>query len=196
MSEISQELTARLRTAHGYMQEKDWAQGTEQAHSGAVCVTGAVRLCAPQNGDEHLIRAVMRHMGRAEEWNDAKGRKKTEVLNFLSTFAITDADLEATFGPHWEAVVKLVRQAAALTLEQAQTLATAWGAAEAAARDAAWDAARGAARDAARAATWDAAWDAARAAARAAALASVARDLISPEHYRTLMAPWWSVFGE
>mgnify|MGYP001053436652 CR=1 FL=1 len=180
MSEISEALTNRVRTAHGYMQEKDWAQGTEQAHSGAVCVTGAVRLCAPQNGDEHLIRAVMRHMGRAEEWNDAKGRKKTEVLNFLSTFEITDADLKATFGPHWEAVVTLVRQTAALTLEQAETIA--------AARRVALGAARFAARDAARDAAWDAVWD--------AAFATVVQDLIDPEHYRTLMAPWWSVFGK
>ena len=64
-------------------------------------------------------------------------------------------------------------------------------AARAAARDAAGDAARAAARDAARAAARDAARDA----AGAAAWALVVRDLIDPEQYRFLVAPWASVCG-
>ena len=51
------------------------------------------------------------------------------------------------------------------------------GALSLAAREAAWDAAR----DAALEATWDDAWE--------AVLATAVRDVISPEHYATLMAP-------
>ena len=48
-----------------------------------------------------------------------------------------------------------------------------------------WDAAQDAARDAAQAAMWDVAWDD----AWEAVLATAVRDVISPEHYATLMAP-------
>ena len=45
-------------------------------------------------------------------------------------------------------------------------------------------------------AAWDAARDAARAAARDAALATLVRDLITPEQYDLLMAPWRTVIGD
>ena len=48
-----------------------------------------------------------------------------------------------------------------------------------------WDAAQDAARDAAQVAMWDIAWGG----PWAAVLATAVRDVISPEHYATLMAP-------
>ncbi|MFI1942219.1 hypothetical protein ACH44C_34445 [Streptomyces purpureus] len=184
---IAVALTARLRTAGTYMTEHGWTQGIEQNDLGQVCLTGAIRLCAPQTGDESLIRAVLRHQNRAEDWNDTDGRTADEVLSVLTTVEITDADLEATFGPQWAGVVCVVRQAATLTAKQAETIYVAW----AAAGDATWDAAWGAAR-AATLATW-AARDA-RAAAGGAARAEVVRHLITPEQYNALTAPWRAAF--
>ena len=76
------------------------------------------------------------------------------------------------FGPQGAEVVAILDRAAKLTTEEVENLA--------AARDAAWDAA------------WAAAW----AAARDAAAATLARDLITPEDYDILMAPWLEVMGD
>jgi hypothetical protein len=51
------------------------------------------------------------------------------------------------------------------------------------------------AEDAARDAARDAAWGAARDAALDAALALLVRDLITPEHYRTITRAWATVVG-
>ena len=91
-------------------------------------------------------------------------------------------------------VVALIEEIGALSLAAREA---AWDAARDAALDAAWDAAWHAARDAARDAALDAALDAARDAALEATwddaweavLATAVRDVISPEHYATLMAP-------
>ncbi|MGW1814104.1 hypothetical protein ACWCQM_11160 [Streptomyces sp. NPDC002125] len=129
--------------------------------------------------------------------------------------AITDTDLEATFGPGWAGVAQVVRQAASLTADQA-------GRIHDAARDAAWADARPAAEDAARAAartsgradawhaaraatwnagwhasresTWDRTWDTAWAASWSAAWAAVVRDLITPDQHDTLTGPWRAAF--
>ena len=105
-------------------------------------------------------------------------------------------------GPQGVEVAAIIERAGRLTRDEAMRLAAARAAARdatmAATTDAAWDAARAAARDATMAATTDAAWDAARAAAwaaRDAALATLTRDIITPEQYDTLMAPWREVIG-
>lgn len=204
---IPNDYTDRLRLAHDYMQKKGWAQGTEQGDNGSVCLTGAIRLCAPQNGDEYLIRGVLRHLGRAEEWNDDDERTEEEVLDYLCAEEITDADLEVTFGPNWSDVVRLVREAATLTPGRARMIQVvqvdqdaARVAAQDAARVAAQVATRNAARDAAQDAAWDAAQDATRNAAQGAAwdaaLAVVVSDLISKEHFDLLMGPWRAAFPD
>jgi hypothetical protein len=107
------------------------------------------------------------------------------------------------FGPNGEAVVAVIDRARTLTADELTRLdaagAAAWDAARAAARaaawDEAWDAAGAAAWDAARDEAWDEAWDAAWAAARDAARAELVRDLITPEQYDNLTAPWRSVVG-
>ena len=112
------------------------------------------------------------------------------------------------YGPNGEALEKIIERAKVMTEDEAQRLA--------AARNAAWDAwdARGAAWDAwdavwdawgavwdawgARGAAWDArgaAWDA-RYAVNDALLAEITRDLITPEQYDLLTAPWRTVIGE
>jgi len=218
------DLTPRLRLAADHMEQHGWTQGEERNDQGEVCLTGAIRYCAPQTGDEYLIREVLRRLYRAEAWNDSPGRTEGEVLDVLRTTEITDADLAETFGPQWEHIVALVRRVTTLTQAEAERLdaarvaarVAAWDAARDAARDAAWDAARDAARDAAGAAAWDAAWDAAGAAARDAAWdaardatwdaagdaaeALALRDLVGKNgftqgHYDTLTTPWRTVIG-
>ena len=106
------------------------------------------------------------------------------------------------FGPQGVEVVAILDRTRRLTAKEAERLAagardaTAWDATRGAAWDAAWDATRGAA--------WNAAWEATRKAARGAAgavswdaaAATLARDLIAPEQYDLLMAPWLAVMGD
>ena len=106
------------------------------------------------------------------------------------------------FGPQGVEVAAILDRTRRLTAKEAERLAagardaTAWDATRGAAWDAAWDATRGAA--------WNAAWDATRKAARGAAgavswdaaAATLARDLITPEQYDLLMAPWLAVVGD
>jgi hypothetical protein len=190
------------------IEHRGWAKGTLETAAGAVCATGAVRYCDLQPGEWLVVRAVMRHRDHAEEWNDEDERTEADVLGWLRTAdPITDAELAEVFGPQWEPIVALIHRAAVLTEDEAKrmdaTRDAAWAAARdaawAAARDAAWAAARDATRDAAWAAAWaaawDATWDATRAAAWDATRALVVRDVLDPQHYRTLIHPWASVIG-
>ena len=94
-------------------------------------------------------------------------------------------------GPQGEQVAALIERVRRLTAVEVERLAAAW--------DAVWDAARDGARDAAWDAAWDAVWDAvwvtSRVGARDASLALLTRDLISTEHYDTLIGPWRDVIG-
>jgi hypothetical protein len=211
---MSIDLTHVAREAAEWFNDHEWVQG-QWGDSEKGCLHQAVRVCDPQPGDGYIVSAVLTHLGYSTGWNDTAGRTRDEVLAVLASVSVTDAELEATFGPNWRGVVSVVRQSAALTPEQAQELDAAryaawyaarhaaWAfaryAARDAARDAAWDAARDAAWDAALDAALDAAWDAAWAAARdaawGAALATVARDLITVEQYDILTGPWVSVVG-
>ena len=134
------DMTPRLRQAADYLHKHGWTIGTEKDRQGRVCLTGAIRYCAPQTGDEYLIREVLRKRGRAESWND-RGATAEQVEGYLRTAEIADADLMDTFGPEWQTIVALVRNIAALETKTVIRLGAAWGAAW----DAAWDAARGAA---------------------------------------------------
>jgi len=188
------DLTHVAREAADWLTTREWVQG-EWGDDTKGCLHQAVRVCDPQPGDGYIVSAVLTHLGYPTSWNDAEGRTEDEVLDVLRSVHVTDAELEATFGPMWREVVFLVRQAAALTPEQAEQIRAAGAAAGAAARDAARAAAGAAAWAAARAAAWAAAGAAARDAARDAALATVVRDLITPEQYDTLTGPWVSVMG-
>lgn len=198
-----------LSPAAQELRSRGWVQNAMEDGEGRVCLTGALKVCDMQPGDWLLARAVLRREGRDERWNDTAGRTEGEVLAVLDGRHVTDADLEATFGPQWEAIVRLVRRAATLTENEADRLraarVAAWVAARVAARDAAgaaaWGAARDAAGDAAGAAAWDAAGAAAWAAARDAAAALVVADLVgqhglTQEHVDLLLGPWIEVCGD
>jgi len=194
----------RLQLAAEYIETHGWVQGTEKSDGGQVCLHGAIKFCAPADGDTEIIRAMMRREGYSESWNDADGRNVSDVLTALHAVSVTDEDLAATFGPQWDAVVTLARRAATLTAEESSRLATAWNAARAVAWVDARAAAGVAAVVAARTAAGDAVMDVARGAARDAAVvaawALVIRDLIgqhgfTQEHYDTLTAPWATTIG-
>ena len=157
------------------LDEHGWAQGVWTASDGAICAHQAIRLCAPQPGDAHLIEAVATAQGWGTDWNDDAETTEADVRARLAGGVdVTDADLADVFGPQWRAVVRVVRKAAALTPGEADELAAAryaardatWYAARNATRDATWYATRGAARYAARNAARDAARRAARNATR------------------------------
>ena len=184
------------------MLEGHWRQG-DYGDTEAMCLHGAIRRCCPVPGDAHLIEQVEARLGRwSTTWNDDDNRTEGEVVALARRgWDITDADLAATFGPQWRAVVALVRRAATLTADEAERLraarvavrAAAGAAARAAARAAAKGAAKGAALDAAGAAAGDAAWDPAR--------AVVTWDLATDDGPYTpamrdlLLAPWVEVCG-
>ena len=160
------------------LDEHGWAQGVWTASDGAICAHQAIRLCAPQPGDAHLIEAVATAQGWGTDWNDDAETTETDVRARLAGGVdVTDSDLADVFGPQWRAVVRVVRKAAALTPGEADELA----AARNAARDAARNAARNAARDAARYAARGAARYAARGAAWDAAWVAVVWDLATPD---------------
>jgi hypothetical protein len=208
-------LTPRLRLAAKYLHEHGWAQDEERNSKGQVCITGAIRYCVPQNGDEYLAREVLRNRNRAENWNDNLATTAEEVEEYLRTTAITDADLANTFGPEWQTIVTLVRRIATLTAAQLERLGAVVSPKQLAAFNIAQNAVLNAGRyaewyaagDAARDAEWDvvqrvADWSTARGStARDAALAVIARDLIgkhgfTQNHYDTLTGPWRETIGQ
>ena len=158
--------------------EGHWTQGANR-DGDRMCLVGGLEACGLAPGEWLIARAVARHRGHGEGWNDDPARTEGEVVGWLrSAEPITPGELGEVFGPQSEHVCALVLRAARLTDNDAKSPAAAWDAA----RDAAWDAARAAARAAA------------LAAARAAA-AVVVRDLITPEQYALLAGPWESVMG-
>ena len=185
-----------------------WMQH-EQRDGDRMCLVGGLEACGLAPGEWLIARAVTRHRGHGEKWNDASGRTEADVVSWLrSAEPITPGELAEVFGPQWEQVCALVLRAARLTGEEAQALRTtraaAWDAAWAATRDATWEAARDA--------TWSSTWprEAAWAATRDATWALTVRDLIgrlldlgdvaprhgfTQQHYDTLTGPWRKVIG-
>lgn len=94
-------------------------------------------------------------------------------------------------GPNGEDVVALIERARTLTADEIKRMSVDRDAA----RDAAWGAAWNAARNAGRGAVWYAARGVARGVVWGAVTITV-RDLITQEHYDTLMAPWRAGVGE
>lgn len=112
------------------------------------------------------------------------------------------------YGPNGEAVVAFLERVERLTSEELQRLAAAWnGTRSATAWRAALEAVRSASRETARPAWCDAlegvrraergtALPSARAAAADVAVALSVRDLITPEQFEVLSAPWREVIGD
>ena len=107
------------------------------------------------------------------------------------------------FGPYGKQVVAIIDRCKTMTEAEAEAMRAAWNAeryttwnvALDAAGDAAWDVVWDAERYTATDVAWaalDAAWDA----ERYTTLAYLAKDLITDEHFRLLVAPWESVMGK
>lgn len=172
--------------------EGHWMQG--DMHDGdRMCLVGGLESCGLAHGEWLIARAVARHRGHGESWNDQRNRTEAEVVGWLRTAdPITADELADVFGPQWEPVCALILRAVTLTGDEARRL----DAARVAARVAAWDAARVAVWDA----VWDAVWVAAGDAVWDAARALVVRDMIGQHgftqaHYDALTRPWATVIG-
>ena len=198
------DLRPRLRLAAQALIENGWTTGTERDETtGQMCLTGAVRYCAPQDGDEYIIREVLRRRDRAEEWNDNSASGAGEVIGYLATADITDADLVDTFGPQALEFVAQIRRMYELTDRQWDRLASSRATlrlASWATSLASWDASRTASRTASREASWEASRDASRTASWEASVALNSRDLIgqhgfTQEHYDLLSGPWRTTIG-
>ena len=116
---------------------RGWTQGEWESEEG-VCLHQAIRLCSPQKGDAFIIEQVYQRRGHGTEFNDRDGTTRADVVAVIKESPdITDEELEQTFGPQWQTIVRLVRISASLTAEQADRLAATWAAAGDAARAAA-----------------------------------------------------------
>ena len=112
---------------------------------------------------------------RAAVWQPEPDALPTKAASWQWR-VVEELDATLTLGPQGREVAALIERAARLTGDEVAGLATAWYAAGDVTRDAAWYAARDAARD--------------------AILATLVRDLITPEQYDLLMAPWRTVIGD
>lgn len=123
----SETLTARMRRAAAFMREHGWTQNQEiDDQSGAVCLTGAIRRCAPENGDEFAIQTVLRDLETDERWNDQSDQTMEKVVAYLESFDLHDELLAQTFGPNWRAVLFHIRQAASVPPEAVAKICEAW----------------------------------------------------------------------
>ena len=114
----------------------------------------------------------------------------------LAWRVVEELPAHEALGPQGAEVAAIIERASRLTPDEMQALHTTRSAPQGSVWYAAWYAARDAARGAERSSSWSAAWYAARDAAWDAAGATLVRDLILPEHYGTLMAPWLSVLTQ
>jgi len=161
-----------------------WTPGAEREADGRMCLTGGLKHCGLAPGEWLIARAVARHRGHGEQWNDAPGRTETEVLGWLrSAVPVTNTELARVFGPQWEPVCVLVMRAASLTYDEACHLDAAWDASRSTSMDTAWFAARDAASAAARDGTW------------ALSVRDLIGDKFTQAHYHRPTGPWRTVIG-
>lgn len=195
------------------IEAKGWVQETLE-NDGGVCITGALKYCEPQPGDQYILRAALRHRKHAESWNDAKDTTKSVVLSWLrQAEPVTDAELTVVFGPQWESIITLIHRAAVLSSDEIKILEISnvdWIENEAWDANVDWTAiaARSSTSRVCAAVTWEATWEATRAnleSATAAAAATAAgalaiRDFIGDRftqaHYDLLTKPWRTVIGK
>lgn len=86
---VHTEASRMLRDAREHIERVGWAQGTERASNGAVCL---IRALKDVNGHKHgeaakfeAYRIVYQLIGTTSipDWNDALGREKLDVLEML-----------------------------------------------------------------------------------------------------------------
>lgn len=176
-----------------------------------TCAHGAVlSVCGAHPGDQYMWRPILRARGLTEFEQDLHD-KRWATRRLRRYEAPTVGEMAEAFGPNWEQVRTVVRQAATITGKQAKQLSAArvatrdaaWYAAWYATRYAAWNVARVVARDAVWAAARADAWDAGVPALAVADVVSAAcvADLIGQHgftqaHYDELLAPWRAEFPD
>ncbi len=183
---------------------RNWIQDAWFDDKGGMCLHQGIRQCAQQPGDAYIIEAVANQQGWGIDWNDTPGRTFDDLKSRLVEHReIFPDELEAEFGPNWQSIVALARQAATLTKQDTQYLTwdtQRWSRKLLIAREVVSEiTARATARRVARAAVQEAVIDTidspiAISAVADAARAIVVRDLITQEHYDILTEAWRSMF--
>lgn len=103
------------------LEEHGWAQGAAVDDSGGLCHLTALR--AATGADGYLVEQVWHRIGRGTDWNDQA--TWDEVVGFIRTAQVTDADLEWVFGPQWAQVRRIVHRAALFNARDRKRIAAA-----------------------------------------------------------------------
>lgn len=123
MSTLIRTLNDRLAQSRGFIREHGWTRNTLGDELNGYCMYGAI--CRTGLDGLHVVlrRLAMAkaHASDLETFNDTIVLNKYQAMQSLD-FDITPAALEAVYGPHYEAVVGLIRQVAHLTYEQTAAL--------------------------------------------------------------------------
>jgi hypothetical protein len=119
VSTLTHELYLRLRQARGFLKECGWQRHTMGDAQDGYCITGAIRRTGLDGLHVVMRRMVALHIGDelVENFNDTKIINRFEAMQVLD-FRPDVAMLAQAYGPHYEAVIGLVRQIAHLTQTQ------------------------------------------------------------------------------
>jgi hypothetical protein len=123
VSILTHELYLRLRQARGFLKECGWQQHTMGDAQDGYCITGAIRRTGLDGLHVVLRRMVALRIGDelVENFNDTKIINRFEAMQVLD-FTPTVAMLQQAYGPHYEAVIGLIRQLAHLTHDQVEQI--------------------------------------------------------------------------
>ena len=93
-----------------------WVQGATRTRRGAAaCLHAAIRDTEYVRGDAALIEQVAIQQGWGQAFNDDQSTVFDDVRRVLNEHQVIGAgELAETFGPNWELVTTIVRQAASL----------------------------------------------------------------------------------
>ncbi|MEV3996698.1 hypothetical protein AB0K62_13610 [Streptomyces halstedii] len=118
---VPADLTARLRQAAAYLRAAEATQGG----SSRVSLAQVVCDCAPFDAIRTILEAMLEYSPQlgTPDWYLSRTADAV-VLDFLDTRVIDTSDLEATFGPGWPGVVRVVQYLATeVTPETGRALA-------------------------------------------------------------------------
>lgn len=123
MTQLTHILYTRLRQAQALIRECGWVQNRFGDATDGYCITGAIRATGLDGLHVVLRRLVALHNGVefVETLNDEQLINRFEAIQALD-FRPTEAMLEQAYGPHYDAVVGLIRQLSHLTDAQVRDL--------------------------------------------------------------------------
>jgi hypothetical protein len=119
VTELTNTLYTRLRQAQALIREHGWVQHWAGDEQHGYCLTGALNRTG-RDGLHIVLRslvALQLEDDDVELYNDTQMNNRFEAIQALD-FAPTTTRLYYAYGPHYEAVIGLIRQVAHLTERQ------------------------------------------------------------------------------